>query len=64
MIGFEWPLAAFKNKVRILETFEKNVTRALKAIPQECFQKCFEQWQHRWAKCVAAKGSVTPVSKL
>jgi primosomal protein N'' len=35
---------------------KKNVTTALKAIPQQEFQKRFQQWQHRWAKCRAAKG--------
>jgi hypothetical protein len=24
--------------------------KALKAIPQQEFQKCFQQWQHRWTK--------------
>jgi len=23
---------------------------ALKAIPQQDFQKCFQQWWHRWTK--------------
>jgi hypothetical protein len=34
----------------------KNVTRALKAIPQQQFQKCFQQWQHRRAMCIAILG--------
>jgi hypothetical protein len=34
----------------------KNVTTALKAILQQDFQKCFQQWQHRWAMCIAAQG--------
>jgi len=29
---------------------------APKAIPQQEFQKCFQLWQHPWAKCVAAQG--------
>jgi hypothetical protein len=29
---------------------------ALKAIQKHGFQKCFQQWQHRWAKCMAAQG--------
>jgi len=29
---------------------------SLKAIPQQEFQKRFQQCQHRWAKCTAAKG--------
>jgi hypothetical protein len=32
------------------------VTTALKAIPQLEFQKYFQQWQHRRAKCIAAQG--------
>jgi len=32
------------------------MTTALKAIPQQEFQKCFQQWQHRWAKCIATQG--------
>jgi hypothetical protein len=29
---------------------------ALKDIPQQEFQKRFQQWQHRWDKCTAAQG--------
>jgi hypothetical protein len=29
---------------------------ALKAVSKHQFQKCFQQWQHRWAKCIAAQG--------
>jgi len=25
------------------------MTQALKATPQQEFQKCFQQWQHHWA---------------
>jgi len=35
---------------------KKNVTMALKAIPQQEFQKYFQQQQHHWAKCTAAQG--------
>jgi len=28
----------------------------LKAVPQQGFQKCFQQWQHHWGKCIAAQG--------
>jgi hypothetical protein len=35
------------------EEIQNNVMTALKAIPQQQFQKCFEQWQ-LWAKCIAA----------
>jgi len=29
---------------------------ALKAIPQQEFQKRFQQWQHHWANCIVAEG--------
>jgi len=29
---------------------------ALKGIPHQEFQKYSQQWQHRWAKCIAAQG--------
>jgi hypothetical protein len=31
------------------------LTMALKDIPQWEFQKCFQQWQHRWAKSIGAE---------
>jgi hypothetical protein len=30
---------------RVFEDIQKNVTMALNAIPQQEFQKCFQQWQ-------------------
>jgi hypothetical protein len=45
-------------RFQIIEDIQKrrkNVT-ALKAIRQRQFQKYFQQWQHRWAKCIAAQG--------
>jgi hypothetical protein len=40
-----------------VKTSNKNVTKALKDIPQqEEFKKCFQQWLHRWAKCIGAEG--------
>jgi len=38
------------------EDIQKNMITALKAIPQQEFQKYFQHWQHRWAKCTAAQG--------
>jgi len=35
---------------------KKNMMAALKAVPQQEFQKCFQQWQHQWTKCIAAQG--------
>jgi hypothetical protein len=31
-------------------------TTILQRIPEEEFQKCFEQWEHRLTKCVGAQG--------
>jgi hypothetical protein len=41
---------------RNTEGIQINVTTVLKSIPQQAFLKCFQQWQDRWAKCIAAKG--------
>jgi hypothetical protein len=37
-----------------IEDIQTNVEKALIAIPQQDFQKCLQQLQHRWAKCIAA----------
>jgi hypothetical protein len=39
-----------------IEDIQENVMAALKAIPQQEFQKCFQQQQRRRAKCAAAEG--------
>jgi len=31
-------------------------TSALKAIPQNQFQNCFEGWTRRWHRCIASQG--------
>jgi hypothetical protein len=56
-----WPFpkrkfALRRRKFQDTEDIERKVTIALKAIPQQEFQKYFQQWQHRWAKCIAAQG--------
>jgi hypothetical protein len=33
-----------------------HATTILHSIPEEEFQKCFEQWKHRLTKCVGAQG--------
>ena len=32
------------------------MTAALKAIPQNHFQNCFEGWPRRWHRCIASQG--------
>jgi hypothetical protein len=39
-----------------IEDVQNNVMTALKAVPQQEILKCFQQWQHYWAKCIAAQG--------
>jgi len=37
------------------EDIKRNLTKTLLDILKEKFAKCFQQWQKRWAKCVAAE---------
>jgi len=39
------------------EDIKQNSTKKLLDIPKEKFAKYFQQWQKRWAKCVAAEGN-------
>jgi len=38
------------------EDIMQKATDLLNMIPQEAFQKCFQQWQDRWKKCVPHQG--------
>jgi hypothetical protein len=38
------------------EDIMRNTTAQLYMIPQEAFQKCFQQWQDRWKNCVHYQG--------
>ena len=38
------------------EAIKTVVTRELRAIPEESFQKCVEAWQRRLEKCIRAQG--------
>jgi len=39
------------------QDIKRNSTKTLLDILKEEFAKCFQQWQKRWAKCVAAEGN-------
>ena len=39
------------------EDIKRNSTKTLLDIPKEGFAKCFQQWQKRWTKCIAAEGN-------
>jgi transposase len=34
------------------EDIMQNATKELRSLSEEAFQKCFQQWKERWAKCV------------
>jgi surfactin synthase thioesterase subunit len=38
------------------EDIKMSVTQALNDIPQNAFQECYKQWQHRWKGSVQAQG--------
>jgi hypothetical protein len=38
------------------EDIMQNATKELRSLPK-AFQKCFQQWKERWAKCVESQGA-------
>ena len=45
------------HRIEAMEDIKRNSTKTLLDIPKEEFAKCLQQWQQRWAKCVAAEGN-------
>jgi len=43
-------------KGRHFDDTRSNITAALKAIPQNQFQNCFEGWTRHWHWCIASQG--------
>ena len=41
---------------RHFDDISSNTTAALKTIPQNQFQNCFEGWTRRWHRCTASQG--------
>ena len=39
-----------------INDIRSNTTAALKAIPQNQFQNCFEGWTRYWHQCIASQG--------
>jgi hypothetical protein len=39
-----------------IDDIRSNTTAALKAIPQNQFENCFERWTRRWHRCIASQG--------
>ena len=40
-----------------LENIQKSVRDMLKTIPIEDFQRCYQKWEQRFHRCVAAQGN-------
>jgi len=40
-----------------VEDIKTNATAEFWKIPKQDFQRCFQQWQERWNKCVCAEGT-------
>ena len=38
------------------EEIMRKTTAELYSIPKSTFQRCYQQWQHRWEKCVHSQG--------
>jgi len=38
-----------------IDDIKGSTTAALKAIPQNQFQNCFEGWTRRWHRCIGSK---------
>jgi transposase len=39
------------------EDIMRNAMKELRSLSEEAFQKCFQQWKERWAKCVESQGA-------
>jgi len=39
-----------------IDGIRSNTTAALKDVPQNQFQNCFEGWTRRWHQCIASQG--------
>jgi transposase len=56
-----WLFSTLKNALKghrfsDIADIQGHVTTILQSIPEEEFQKCFEQCKHRLAKCIGAQG--------
>jgi hypothetical protein len=40
-----------------LEDIMQNAMKELRSLPEKAFQKCFQQGNKRWAKCVGSQGA-------
>jgi hypothetical protein len=56
MTFFLFPKIKEISKGRHSDDIRSNTMAALKAIPQNQFQNCFEGWTWRWQRCIASQG--------
>jgi len=55
---FPWLKKVLKvHRFEATKDIKRNSMKTLSDIPKEEFAKCFQQWQKRWAKCVAVEGN-------
>ena len=40
-----------------IEGIKRNLLKELKAIPDEAYMKCMENWNNRWYACIGSKGA-------
>ena len=52
------------NRFQDSKAITTTVTKELRAIPMESFQKCIEAWQQRLEKCIQAQGDYFEGDKL
>jgi transposase len=53
---FQKMSALKRQRFQDTEDIQKSMMTELKAIPQQKFQKCSQQQEHHWAKCISAQG--------
>ena len=47
-----------------IDNIRSSTTAALKAIPQNQFQNCFEGWTGHWHRCIASQGKYFEVTTV
>jgi hypothetical protein len=47
-----------------IDDIRSNVMTALKVIPQNQFQNCFEGWTRHWHQCIASQGGTMKVTAV
>ena len=48
----------------MIEEIQAESKKALKAIPEIEFNKCFDDWKKRWHKCIISGGDYSEGDKI